>query len=159
NFLGDKKWERHEMANTALSAKFVAECQQNDCAAIASPRAAEIFGLEILQSRINDRMNNYTRFIVVAADPRFSTAANKISISFTVSHIQGSLYKVLEIFARAGLNLVNLESRPVLERNWEYRFFVDLSGNLRDDQMAEVFHGVEELTSHLDILGNYEACL
>ncbi|MFI3313377.1 MAG: prephenate dehydratase domain-containing protein, partial [Eubacteriales bacterium] len=63
NFLGDKKWERHEMANTALSAKFVAECQQNDCAAIASPRAAEIFGLEILQSRINDRMNNYTRFI------------------------------------------------------------------------------------------------
>lgn len=161
DFLGThgKKWERHEMANTALSAKFVAERSEQDCAAIASRRAAEIFGLEILQSRINDRMNNDTRFIVVAAKPAFSPKANKITLSFTVSHSQGSLYKVLEIFAYAGLNLVNLESRPVPERNWEYRFYVDLTGNLQDQEMDSVLAAVEEQTSHLDILGNYEACL
>ncbi len=157
NFLGEygKKWEHHEMANTALSAKFVAESDQ-PCGAIASRRAAELYGLEILQSRINDHERNYTRFIVVSKKPDFLKSADKLSISFSVPHTQGSLYRVLENFAQAGFNVLNLESRPALAGSWEYRFFADISGNLQDQAMAEVLKKVEEHTTNFRILGNYE---
>lgn len=157
-FLGRfPKWNHHEMVNTALAAKYVAESGSKTIAAIASHRAAELYGLEVLQTAINENRKNYTRFIIVAADPRFPADADKISVRFNVPHREGSLCRVLEIFARAGLNLEKLESRPVPEESWKYSFYADFTGNLRQENMDLVIRELMEASIHFRVLGNYRA--
>ena len=157
-FLGEHpKWEHHEMVNTALAAKFVAESGDSTKAAIASRRAAELYGLQILQSAINENVRNYTRFLIVAAEPRFPDDANKISVRFTIPHREGSLCRILQIFAQAGLNLEKLESRPVPESRWEYSFYADFTGNLRREEMDRGIRELIDAASSFRILGNYKA--
>ena len=151
------KWNHHDMINTAVAARYVSESGDATKAAIASRRAAELYGLEVLQTRINESKHNYTRFIVVAAEPRFPADANKISIRFTVPHQEGSLCRILQIFARAGLNLEKLESRPVMEKNWEYSFYADFTGNIRGDEMDLVIRELIDATVSFRLLGNYKA--
>ena len=157
-FLGEHpKWEHHEMVNTAVSAKFVAESGDSTKAAIASRRAAELYGLQILQSSINENVRNYTRFLIVAAEPRFPEDANKISVRFTIPHREGSLCRILQIFAQAGLNLEKLESRPVPESRWEYSFYADFTGNIRREEMDRGIRELIDAASSFRILGNYKA--
>lgn len=157
-FLGEHpKWEHHEMVNTAVAAKFVAESGDSTKAAIASRRAAELYGLQILQSAINENVRNYTRFLIVAAEPRFPDDANKISVRFTIPHREGSLCRILQIFAQAGLNLEKLESRPVPESRWEYSFYADFTGNLRREEMDRGIRELIDAASSFRILGNYKA--
>lgn len=157
-FLGEHpKWEHHEMVNTAVAAKFVAESGDRTKAAIASRRAAELYGLQILQSAINENVRNYTRFLIVAAEPRFPEDANKISVRFTIPHREGSLCRILQIFAQAGLNLEKLESRPVPESRWEYSFYADFTGNLRREEMDRGIRELIDAASSFRILGNYKA--
>ncbi|MGO5115360.1 bifunctional chorismate mutase/prephenate dehydratase [Candidatus Avoscillospira sp. LCP25S3_F1] len=157
-FLGEHpKWEHHEMVNTAVAARFVAESGDITKAAIASRRAAELYGLQILQSAINENVRNYTRFIVVAAEPRFPEDANKISVRFTIPHREGSLCRILQIFAHAGLNLEKLESRPVPESRWEYSFYADFTGNLRREEMDRGIRELIDAASSFRVLGNYKA--
>lgn len=157
-FLGEHpKWEHHEMVNTAMAAKFVAESGDSTKAAIASRRAAELYGLQILQSSINENVRNYTRFLIVAAEPRFPEDANKISVRFTIPHREGSLCRILQIFAQAGLNLEKLESRPVPESRWEYSFYADFTGNLRREEMDRGIRELIDAASSFRILGNYKA--
>lgn len=152
-----KKWNQHEMVNTALAAKYVAEAADPHKAAIASRRAAELYDLQILQTRINENRHNYTRFIVVAAEPRFCEEANKISVRFNVPHTEGSLCRVLQVFARAGLNLEKLESRPVPEESWKYNFYADFTGNLRQSDMETAIRELIDATISFRVLGNYKA--
>lgn len=157
-FLGEHpKWEHHEMVNTAVAAKFVAESSDRTKAAIASRRAAELYGLQILQSSINENVRNYTRFLIVAAEPRFPEDANKISVRFTIPHREGSLCRILQIFAQAGLNLEKLESRPVPESRWEYSFYADFTGNIRREEMDRGIRELIDAASSFRILGNYKA--
>lgn len=157
-FLGEHpKWEHHEMVNTAVAAKFVAESGDVTKAAIASRRAAELYGLQILQSAINENVRNYTRFLIVAAEPRFPEDANKISVRFTIPHREGSLCRILQIFAQAGLNLEKLESRPVPESRWEYSFYADFTGNIRREEMDRGIRELIDAASSFRILGNYKA--
>ena len=157
-FLGEHpKWEHHEMVNTAVSAKFVAESGDSTKAAIASRRAAELYGLQILQSAINENVRNYTRFLIVAAEPRFPEDANKISVRFIIPHREGSLCRILQIFAQAGLNLEKLESRPVPESRWEYSFYADFTGNIRREEMDRGIRELIDAASSFRVLGNYKA--
>ena len=157
-FLGEHpKWEHHEMVNTAVAAKFVAESGDSTKAAIASRRAAELYGLQILQSAINENVRNYTRFLIVAAEPRFPEDANKISVRFTIPHLEGSLCRILQIFAQAGLNLEKLESRPVPESRWEYSFYADFTGNIRREEMDRGIRELIDAASSFRVLGNYKA--
>lgn len=157
-FLGEHpKWEHHEMVNTAVAAKFVAESGDRTKAAIASRRAAELYGLQILQSAINENVRNYTRFLIVAAEPRFPEDANKISVRFTIPHREGSLCRILQIFVQAGLNLEKLESRPVPESRWEYSFYADFTGNIRREEMDRGIRELIDAASSFRILGNYKA--
>lgn len=157
-FLGEHpKWEHHEMVNTAVAAKFVAESGDSTKAAIASRRAAELYGLQILQSAINENVRNYTRFLIVAAEPRFPEDANKISVRFTIPHREGSLCRILQIFAQAGLNLEKLESRPVPESRWEYSFYADFTGNIRREEMDRGIRELIDAASSFRVLGNYKA--
>jgi chorismate mutase/prephenate dehydratase len=156
---GHPDWRRIAQADTAGSAKSVAQQQDPSKAAICSSRAAELYGLEILAKDINSNTNNTTRFVVISPKMELRDGRDKICISFTTPHQSGSLHEVLTIFAVHGLNLVRLESRPIPERSWEYMFFVEFTGNLTESGMEGVMHELTQSTEDLRVFGNFKSNL
>ena len=148
-------WKTRAFSNTAAAAQWVAGSGEKDCAAICSVRAAKIFGLEILEKNIQDSPHNRTRFIVVSRDLYIGPQADKISLSFTLPHVAGSLYNVLSRFALHGLSLTKIESRPIRERNFEYRFYVDFLGSIADDDTLRLLCALSEELPSLTVFGNY----
>ena len=141
-------------ASTSGSARKVAEEGDKTQAAIASKRAAEIFGLDVIQESINFEKNNYTRFIVISNQKIFLSNANKISLSFEIKHEAGALYNMLSSFYYNNLNLTKIESRPIENKSWEYRFFVDIEGNLNDPCVGNALASISEFANKLVVLGN-----
>lgn len=155
-FLSDfPQWNQNVEANTAVSAKKVAKLNDPRMAAIASRQAASLYNLEILAEKINTNSHNYTRFVVVAEKPCKTEGADKVSVVFTVPHTEGSLHRILSVFAANGLNLLKLESRPIPGKGWEYNFFADFAGNLHGEGMDDVIHQLIDETLSFRILGNY----
>lgn len=152
-------WKRIPAADTAGSAKMVAELGDKRKAAICSARAAELYGLEILVPSVQTNKLNTTRFVVVSPRMELREQRDKICLSFTVRHESGTLHHVLTIFANHDLNLVRIESRPIQKRNWEYMFFVELTGNLTDPGMEDIMLSVSRITSEFRIFGNFKANL
>jgi chorismate mutase/prephenate dehydratase len=134
----------------------VAKSNDPTKAAIASRRAAQLYGLDVLEKGINFNSNNYTRFVVVAEKPCANEQADKVSVVFTVPHTEGSLHRILSVFAANGLNLLKLESRPIAGKSWEYNFFADFAGNLHGEGMDAVIHQLIDETLSFRILGNYK---
>ncbi|MCB0638504.1 MAG: prephenate dehydratase, partial [Lewinella sp.] len=116
-----------ETADTALSAREVSEKGWRHVGAIASTLAAELYKLEILAESIETNKQNHTRFLVLRRSNQtlFSQGADKVSLSFTVDHTVGSLYKVLAVLAAYNVNLTKIQSAPIIGHPWEYQFFVD----------------------------------
>ena len=150
-----RDWQQMSVANTAVAAKKVLEDNACKKAAICSAYAAEYYGLEVLEEKINHNENNATRFIVVTNQKIFLKNAGKISICFEGAHESGSLYHLLSHFIYNDLNMIKIESRPVEGRNWEYCFFVDFEGNLADGAVKNAIRGLREEARSLKILGNY----
>lgn len=148
-------WNRIPSADTAGSAKMVAEIGDIHKAAICSSRAAEIYNLKILKASIQTNKLNTTRFVVVAPKMELREGRDKICISFTIRHKSGSLHEVLSIFANHDLNLVRIESRPIPEKNWQYMFFIELTGNLTDPGMEDIMESVRQITSDFRVFGNF----
>lgn len=144
-----------KMLNTAAAAKKVCEDKDSTQAAIAGRINAEIYGLEILKSSIQNENNNMTRFIILSKDKTYLKDAKKLSISFCLQHEKGSLYNALSYLSDNGINLSLIESRPIKEINWEYRFFIDIDGNLNDNKVQWALSGLVGVTRDLKILGNY----
>lgn len=155
-FLKEHGIEGEEFASTAGAAKKVAQEDDKTHAAIAGIRAAEAFGLEVLQERINFQSQNFTRFIIISNQKVFLSGANKISIAFELKHEAGSLYHMLANFYYNDMNMTKIESRPIAGRSWEYRFFVDIEGNLTDSNVGNAMATIREHASSLQILGNFE---
>lgn len=141
-------------SSTSAAAKKVAEDKDKSQAAIASKRAADIFGLDIIKEKINYETKNYTRFIIISNQKIFLSNANKISLSFEIKHQAGALYNMLSNFYYNGLNLTKIESRPIENRNWEYRFFVDIEGNLNKPEVGNALASISEFANKLAVLGN-----
>lgn len=150
-----RDWEKHSLKNTAMSAQKVKEDGKKNKAAIASTLTADIYGLKVLDEAIQNNKNNYTKFIIMANRKIFEKHANKISLTFEVPHESGSLYHKLSHFIYNGVNMNKIESRPVQGKAWEYRFFVDIEGNLNDAAVKNALRGLKEETIRLKILGNY----
>ena len=148
-------WQQIGAANTAVAAKKILNENDPTQAAICSEHAAEIYGLKILEEKINHNHNNSTRFIVVTNQKIFLKKAQKISICFEVAHESGSLYHLLSHFIYNDLNMTKIESRPIEGKTWEYRFFVDLEGNMGDAAVKNAIRGLREESKSLKILGNY----
>lgn len=148
-------WEKHSYKNTAMASQKVKEDGKMHKAAIGSKLNADIYGLKVLEEAIQDNKNNYTRFIIVTSRKVFEKSAKKISICFEIPHESGSLYHKLSHFIYNGLNMNKIESRPVPDKTWEYRFFVDFEGNLNDAAVQNALRGLKEETTRLKILGNY----
>jgi len=141
--------------NTARSAKMVSESGDPAKGAVASRQAAKLDGLDILAENINYNVANHTRFIVIADQPEHRPDADKITVIIATQHEPGSLYKVLQHFYKGGLNMLNLESRPMEGRSWEYFFHIDLTGNLEDPKVRQGLQDVAEYSAYCKILGNY----
>ncbi len=148
-------WKKMALENTAGAAKKVALDKDPSQAAIASAFAGKVFGLEILEENICSNAVNSTRFIIVSNQRIFEEDADKISICFETPHRSGALYSILSHFIYNNLNMSRIESRPVPGRNWEYRFFVDLEGNLNDSSVKNALRGIREEAANVRILGNY----
>jgi len=155
-FLDDHRdWQQISVSNTASAANKILEDQDLKKAAICSKYAAEYYGLEILEEKINHNDKNATRFIVVTNQKIFLKDATKISICFEAAHESGSLYHLLSHFIYNDLNMIKIESRPIEGRNWEYCFFVDFEGNMADGAVKNTIRGLREEARSLKILGNY----
>ncbi len=144
--------------DTAGSAKMIADGRLEDAAAVASARAAEVFGLATIKSSIQDFERNTTRFLVVGRQPLPSAVADKTSIVFTLANEPGVLFKALSVFALRGINMTKLESRPVPERKWEYLFYADLAAAQDDVTCSRALAHLAEFALMLRVLGSYPSC-
>ncbi len=148
-------WSQISVENNAVAARTVSEDADKSQAAVASRMAAEIYGLKVLEEGINHNRENTTRFLILSKQPVYRKDADKVSICFELPHESGTLYNMLNNFAFSHLNMRMIESRPIPGRNWEYRFFVDIEGNLDDPDMINALKGIAGEANHTRILGNY----
>ena len=145
--------------NTAGAAKRIAEQRLGRTAAIASKRAAELYGLEVLAERIQTYPDNYTRFGVLSREPKSLGEPDKTSLVFGVGHVSGSLYRCLGAFAERHLNLTKLESRPRPGRPWEYVFYADVDSPSSRQEMVDALGALSEHATFTRVLGSYAAAV
>jgi prephenate dehydratase len=155
DFLGRLNAEIMPSYDTAGSAKMVKEKKLTNCAAIASKRAADIYGLEILAPEIETSANNYTKFVAISRQKAKPAQRNKTSLVFGTEHKPGSLYRILGIFATRNINLTKLESRPSRIKPWEYVFYADFEGHLDGEVYQEAMRELQRETTFIKILGSY----
>jgi chorismate mutase/prephenate dehydratase len=141
--------------NTAMAAEFVAREGKKEYAAIASKDCAHIYGLDILAENIQQSNSNTTRFISVSKRPEIPDNANKISLFFTLPHVTGSLYRTLLRFALNGLNLTKIESLPNPQKNFEYYFYLDFKGSVKNEKTLDLLTALNEELPTFNFLGNY----
>jgi prephenate dehydratase len=161
SFLRARPWQLLSTYNTAGAGKAIVEAGERGAAAVLSPRAAALFGLEILADEIGDLPDNRTRFLVLArpggpppplVDP---PAQRRTTIVVAVRNQPGTLLAVLRVLAGHGLNMRKLESRPSRERAWEYVFWIDLDGDVAEPAMAAALDEVRGVTTMTRVLGSY----
>jgi chorismate mutase/prephenate dehydratase len=141
--------------DTAGSVKMLKEKGLRDAAAVASERAAQIYGMKVLAKEIEDNPTNYTRFFVLSKEDSPRTGRDKTSIIFGAAHTPGSLYHALGEFAKRDINLTKIESRPTKQKAWEYNFYLDFEGHRTESNCAEALEALEKSGSFLKILGSY----
>lgn len=151
-------WQPVAAHDTAGSAKDLAARGARDEAVIASSRAAELYGMNILAREIEDEPFNFTRFMVLSRhEPAPSDAPHKTSLVFAVRHTPGFLVETLNELR--GLNLSRIESRPRRDRAWSYVIYIDIEGDARDPQVAQGLAGVLRKASYAKIIGSYPRAL
>ncbi|MGH9999702.1 MAG: prephenate dehydratase [Nitrososphaeraceae archaeon] len=158
HYLNEKKLDPVPVYDTAGAVKMIKLGQNKSAAAIGSKRAAEIYGMEILDVGIEDSKNNFTRFYILSRDPTDTKPSGNdgTSIIFSVKHAPGSLVNILSEFARREINLTKIESRPTKKTPWEYNFFTDFEGHVLDARIREVLRVIEPRTAFVKILGSYK---
>ena len=144
-----------EVHSTARAAEICTE--EPSAAAIASELAGQIYGLKVLKPRIEDNINNYTRFLVLSLKAPERTGKDKTSVMLSVKDKVGALYDLLRPFASHGTNLTKIESRPSRRKAWEYLFFIDLEGHVEEDRVKRALDEIRPRCLFLKILGSYPA--
>ena len=148
-------WNQVSVLNTAAAAKKVMEEGDKTQAAVASRTAGELYGLAELKTSISNERGNTTRFLVLSREPVYEKKASKVTVTFEVPHVSGSLYKILGNFIFNGVNMRMIESRPIPDKPFEYRFFVDIEGNLSHAPVHNALAGIQAEASSMKSLGNY----
>ncbi len=155
SYLERQKWEIIPAYDTAGSVKHIKEQALQNAAAIASEKAADLYGMKILARDIADNPSNYTRFLVLAHEDAAPTGDDKTSIIFSAKHAPGTLYHALGEFASRNINLTRIESRPTKTRAWEYNFYLDFEGHRTEKRCAEALSALEKYATFVKILGSY----
>ena len=141
--------------NTAVAAEIVSKSGRKDIAAIASRSCAELYGLTCLQGSIQDKGNNYTRFICISKGLQIYPGADKTSIMMVLNHRPGALYKVLARMYVLGINVTKLESRPLPDRDFEFMFYFDLDTSIYSQEFVQLMCELEDLCEEFKYLGSY----
>lgn len=144
-----------ESHDTALSAKEIAENNFTGKAAIASKKAAEIYGLTILASDIETNKHNYTRFLVISPSKVVNKNANKASIALTLKHEPGALADAIDCFRKFNLNMTKIESRPIIGEPYNYRFYIDYEHPNLYELNTEFLKSLRNYTQEIKLLGTY----
>ncbi|HIS62269.1 MAG TPA: prephenate dehydratase [Candidatus Scybalomonas excrementigallinarum] len=154
-YLEKHGFQAHEVSNTAKAAKMVASFHDKTKGAIASEKAGELYGLKIIEKSINTERENSTRFIILRKGRMYRKDAKKITISFSLPHETGSLYEILSNVIHNDLNMTRIESRPLENHPWKYRFFVDFVGNLMEPAVKNACTAIDKEAIDFKVLGNY----
>jgi chorismate mutase / prephenate dehydratase len=142
-----------DVASTAVAAQIVSEDYTG--AAIASELAASMYDLKVVRERIEDQVNNFTRFLVIGKKLAERSGDDKTSLMFSVKDEVGILYRMLEPFSKRGINLAKIESRPLKKKAWEYIFFLDLLGHISDPDVAGAVEELKGCCQFVKVLGSY----
>ena len=151
--LGDVKVTVCE--NTAMAARFVAQSERRDVAALSSRQCASLYGLDCLASSVQDRDNNFTRFICISKSLEIYPGADRTSIMMITQNRPGALYRVLARFYTLGVNLVKLESRPLPDRDFEFMFYFDIEASVYSPEFAQLMGELSSLCEEFRYLGTY----
>ncbi len=141
--------------DTSGSVKMIVEGGLRDSAAIAAKRAAEYYGGEILMTGIEDNKANFTRFFLLSRELEVKEDSDKTSIAFSFKNAAGALFKCLSVFALRDIDLTKIESRPIQGRPWEYLFYLDFLGNVREKKVENALNHLKEITELMEVLGCY----
>jgi chorismate mutase/prephenate dehydratase len=155
NFLKHLDCELIPTYDTAGSVKMIKKSGMADSAAIASARAAEIYGMKVIAQEIEDNPNNFTRFFILSKEDSPPLGNDKTSIVFSTKDRPGALHEFLREFASRNINLTKLESRPTRQKPWQYNFYLDFEGHRKDKSAREALENLEKTSIFVKILGSY----
>ena len=144
-----------EVASTARAAELCID--EPSSAAIASELAGQMYGLKVIKARIEDNLNNFTRFLVLSQKASERTGKDKTSLMLSVKDKVGALYDLLRPFASHGINMTKIESRPSQRKAWEYIFFIDVEGNIDEERVNKAVEEIKGRCLFMKILGSYPA--
>jgi len=154
-FRSHPRIEKVPYYDTAGSVKMLSERRIPRAAAIASRVAARVYHGRILRTHLEDHHENFTRFLLLSRAPAVSPRANKVSIVFSTRNVPGALHKCLGVFALRDIDLTKMESRPLRGRPWEYFFYLDFKGNVKERTCRNALSHLAEVTNFLRVLGCY----
>ncbi len=154
-FLDQYNWKQIAYDNTAMAARKIKDDGLKNQAAIASVRAAKLYGLNVLKEKINFSDTNATRFVILRKGKIYQKNAKRITISFSLPHKSGTLYNILGHFIYNNLNMTSIESCPLADSPWEYNFFVSFEGNLKEERVKSAIAAIRKEALSFKILGNY----
>ena len=152
--LGDKV-KAIPCPNTAMAAELAAHSENGEIAAIASHSACELYGLQPIAKDIQNSDNNYTRFVCISKEPMIYPGADRISLILALKHRPGALYEILAKLTALEINLIKLESCPIVGYDFEFMFFFEMQGSVRDPRVAAMLSSLEQSCESFKFLGNY----
>jgi chorismate mutase/prephenate dehydratase len=142
-----------EVESTAKAAELAKD--DIEAAAVASEAAAEIYGLHIIEKKIDKHLHNYTRFLIIGKEIVQPTGNDKTTIMFSVKNEVGALYNILQTLYKNNINMTKIESRPSKKGAWEYIFFTDIEGHINEPKIKNALEELEKKTPFFKILGSY----
>jgi chorismate mutase/prephenate dehydratase len=143
------------VVNTAETAKMTTESERNDVAALASRSCCDLHALKCAESSVQDRGINYTRFICISKNLEIYPGADRTSVMLTCAHKPGSLYKVLAQIYACGVNILKLESRPILNQDFKFMFYFDLETSVYSKKISRLIYDLENMCEEFHYLGSY----
>jgi prephenate dehydratase len=149
------QWEKVPAFDTAGSVRLIRDHGLKEEAAIASRRAAEVYGMKVLREGVQGSDENFTRFFAIQRSNRLLDHGDKTSLAFATRNIPGALYEAMGCFARREINMTKVESRPRRGRAWEYVFFVDIDGHVNDPKVADALADLVRRAVFVKVLGSY----
>ena len=151
----NKGWQVNVCRNTAAAAKMIAERGDRSAAAISSAACAPLYGLEILDTDIQNNSHNHTRFICIAKQPEIYPGADHTSLMLVLPNRPGALYQILGRFNAQGINLTKLESRPMPGRDFEFMFYFDIDASVYSPAFTRLMEELDVTLEQFSYLGSY----